>query len=178
MTVRRRRVSLNREHALWQMIRRTDRVIYKARQKELDRYAISAEVASCLFTILRLGRRATPAEISRQLFLERNSVSEQLNRMEKDGLIRKAKDLDRRNSVRVEVTDAGYQMYLQSARRRSTKRIISVLTTEEQEKLWSLLARLRDGALQQLRTKDARLYPPSSLEEWETDPKGLKPPSQ
>jgi DNA-binding MarR family transcriptional regulator len=148
------------------MMRRTDRVIYKARQKELDKYGISAEVAAALFAILRLGRKATPAEIARQLFLERHSISEQLMRMEKDGLIRKAKDLDRKNSIRVEVTDKGYEAYLQSAKRRSTKKIMSQLTDEEQEQLWALLARLRDAALLQLRTRILSLYPPSSMEEW------------
>ena len=170
MAVRRRRVSIGKEHALWQMIRRTDRVIYKARQKELDRYGISADTASALFTVLRLGNQATPAEIARQLFLERNSVSEQLTRMEKDGLISKSRDLARRNAVRIEVTDKGYAAYLQSAKRRATKKIMSLLTTDEQEQLWSLLARLRDGALRQLRAKSQTLYPPSSMKEWALRP--------
>ncbi|OGO36699.1 MAG: hypothetical protein A2147_03450 [Chloroflexi bacterium RBG_16_57_8] len=155
-------VSIDRAHALFQMLRRTDRIIHKARQKELDRYGISAEVAAVLFTVLRLGRQATPANIARQLFLERHSVSEQLIRMEKDGLIQRVKDLERKNYVRVVLTQKGYDQYRKSARRRSTKTIMAVLTPEEQEQMWLLLARVRDKALKNLGVRGVETYPPST----------------
>lgn len=155
-------VTIDRSHALFQMLRRTDRVIHKARQRELDRYGISAEVAAVLFTVLRLGRGATPANIARQLFLERHSVSEQLIRMEKDSLIQRVKDLERKNYVRIVLTQKGYDQYRKSARRRSTKTIMAALTAEEQEQLWVLLARLRDKALKHLGVRGVETYPPST----------------
>jgi DNA-binding MarR family transcriptional regulator len=157
-------VSIDRAHALFQLLRRTDRVIHKARQRELDRYDISAEVAAVLFTVLRLGRSATPANIARQLFLERHSVSEQLIRMEKDALIQRVKDLERKNYVRVVLTEKGYDQYRKSARRRSTRSIMAVLTPAEQEQLWLLLSRVREKALKHLGVRGVETYPPSSPE--------------
>ena len=154
--------SIDRVHALFQMLRRTDRVIHKARQKELDRYGISAEVAAVLFTVLRLGRQATPANIARALFLERHTVSEQLIRMDKDGLIQRVKDLERKNYVRVVLTEKGYDQYRKSSRRRATRSILAALTTEEQEQLWFLLAKVRDKAFKHLGVRGTEAYPPST----------------
>jgi len=154
-------MSISMEHALWQMLRRTDRVIYKARQRELDRYGISTEAAAVLFTVQRLGRRAIPALIARQLFLERPSVSELLDRMEKDGLLQRVKDLERKNYVRIVLTAQGFEAYRKSARRRSTRRIMSVLSRDEQELMWAMLARVRTTALTELGIKTADIYPPS-----------------
>ena len=155
-------VSIDRVHALFQLLRRTDRVIHKARQRELDRYGVSAEVAAVLFTVLRLGRQATPANIARALFLERHTVSEQLIRMDKDGLIQRVKDLERKNYVRVVLTEKGYDQYRKSARRRSTRSILAVLTPEEQEQLWLLLAKVRDKSLKHLGVRAPETYPPSA----------------
>jgi len=155
-------VSIDKGHALWQMLRRTDRIIYRARQRELDRYGISAETALVLFTVLRLGRRATPAVIARQLFLERHSVSEQLIRMEKEGYLQRVKDLERKNYVRIVLTQKGYEAYRKSSRRRSTRAIMAALNTEEQEQMWALLARIRAKALSQMGMKATiDIYPPS-----------------
>ena len=156
---------IDRGHALFQMLRRTDRVMYKARQKELDRYHMTAEAAAVLLCVLRLGDRATPGAISRMLFLERNSISEHLARMEKEGLVNKVKDLDRKNLVRVRITSKGAEAYRKSARRRSTRQIMSVLTPEDQKLMWLLLSRLQVKALKHLRAKDSGIYPPMDPEQ-------------
>ena len=77
----------------------------RARQKELDRYGISAAQAAVLFIIQAIGEKATPAEITRWLFREPHSVSGMLSRMEKQGLVRKVKDLDGKNLVRIAMTE-------------------------------------------------------------------------
>ena len=114
-----------------------------------------------LFTVLRLKGQATPAAISRQLFWELHSVSEQLTRMEAKGLIRKVRDLGRRNLIRAEVTEKGVKVYHKSSRRRSRREIMSVLTKEEQLQLWELLAKLREKALHELGVPGSDPFPPS-----------------
>ncbi|OGO40449.1 MAG: hypothetical protein A2147_08765 [Chloroflexi bacterium RBG_16_57_8] len=146
----RARAYLTFTHALWQAFTRTHHVISKVRQKELRRYAMTVEEAAVLFTVLRLKGQATPAAISRQLFWELHSVSEQLTRMEAKGLVRKVRDLGRRNLIRAEVTEKGVEIYRRSSRRRSAREIMSVLTKEEQLQLWALLAKLRAKALHEL----------------------------
>jgi DNA-binding MarR family transcriptional regulator len=152
-------------YALWQLLRRTTRLIYKTRQKELDKYGISADKSSVLFTILRQGGSATPGAIARELFLEYHSVSEQLFRMEKDGLIRRLRETDGRSRVRVLLTKKGYSAYQKSARRKSIGKVFSVLSEEERKELWSMLAKLRETTMKQLKMESTSIYPPSREEE-------------
>ena len=146
---------------LWQIMARTDHIVAKLRQKELRRYGINMNEAIVLFTVLRLKRNATPANISRQLFWEPHTVSEQLKSMERKGLIKKVRDLGRQNLFRVEVTEKGLEAYRQSARRKSTRETMSILTKEEQLQLWALLARIREKAMERLGIHMSDPFPPS-----------------
>jgi DNA-binding MarR family transcriptional regulator len=81
--------------------------------------------------------------------------------MEKDDLIRRVKDLERRNYVRIELTTKGKDALQRSSKQRSTRPIISVLTEAGQEDMWILIAKLRDRAIKRLGLKNTILYPPS-----------------
>ena len=155
------RLRLTLNDGLWQMLARTDHIVTKLRQKELRQYGINMNEAIVLFTALRLKRLATPANLSRQLFWEPHTVSEQLKSMEKKGLIRKVRDLDRHNLIRVEVTGRGLEAYRHSARRKSTREIMSVLAKEEQRQLWVLLAKIRERAMQKIESRLSDPFPPS-----------------
>lgn len=132
---------------LWALLIQTRDAMFKARQKELDQYKISAAASIALSVIQSIGSRATPAEISRRLSREPHSTSGLLNRMEKKGLIKKVKDLDRKNMIRVVITDKGYEAYYQSMRQESIHMIISSLSEEECQQLRSLLRTVRNEAL-------------------------------
>ena len=151
-------------HGLWQLLMRTYQVIFRARQKELNKYGISTRASGVLFTALRY-KLATPSLIAKQLVLEPQSVSEQLKRMENDGLIRRLKDLHKKNLIRVEVTDKGREVYRMAAKRETTRRIMSVLTSEEQRELWRILCKLRKGAMNELGMDDSDHYPPENPDE-------------
>ena len=155
------RVYLTFGDGLWQMLARTDHIITKLRQKELRQYGINMNDAVVLFTVVRLKRLATPANMSRQLFWEPHTVSEQLKSMEKKGLVRKVRDLERQNLIRVEATEKGLEAYRESARRKSTREIMSVLTKEDQVQLWTLLAKIRERAMQKAGLHLADPFPPS-----------------
>ena len=76
-------------YRLWQMISNTTHVISKARQKELYSDGISMYSSGILDAISRLGEKATPIALSKESSRERHSISEQISRMEREGLIRK-----------------------------------------------------------------------------------------
>ena len=106
-------IPVDRDYNLWVLLAHTRQAMFRARQKELREYNISARHAAVLFAIESIGDETTPAEISRWLFREQHSVFEVLRRMEKQGLIRKTKDLDRKNQVRVQLTEKGRETYYQ-----------------------------------------------------------------
>ena len=152
--------SLSINFTLWQLLHRSFGAVNKVRQKELDLYGITMRQSAVLGAVLRSGEQETPTELAKQLFLEINTISEQLKRMEADGLIRKVKDLNRKNLVRIEVTEKGRKLYRKTLNRKSIDYIMSVLTEEEKLELWSILVKLRGQAVKKLGIKNLALYPP------------------
>jgi DNA-binding MarR family transcriptional regulator len=93
----------------------------------------------------------TPAMLSRWLFREPHTVSAILDRMEKQGLIKKVKDLPRKNIVRVTLTEKGEEAYAQSSKTKSIRNIMSCLSPEERDTLRGYMERLRDEAIEAYR---------------------------
>ena len=143
----------DQDYDLWVLLRNTTDTILRVRFKELGQLGVLGRQAALLLIIRlieREGGKATPAEISRWLFREPHTISETLNRMGKDGLIKKIKDLDRKNLVRVVITEKGQQYYEKSTRRQSIHKMLSCLTREERQQLRSVLEKLRGGGLKEL----------------------------
>jgi len=141
---------LGEDYRLWVLLHQTTDAVLKARGKELGQSGISFIEAGVLVTLHTIGEKATPAEIARRLFREPHSVSGLLNRMEKRGLVRKTKDLDRKNLVRVSITEKGQQAYDKSIKGESICKIISSLSEDEQQQLRSYLEKLRNKAFKEL----------------------------
>jgi len=145
------KVSLtDQDYELWWFMLQASRAMHKARNRELSQYNLTRAQAAILVVVQAIGYRATPADITRFLLREPHSVSGLLKRMEKDGLVRKVKDLERKNMVRVELTEKGLQAYHQSTKRDSIHRIVSCLSKEDRQKLSACLMRLRDKSLEEL----------------------------
>ena len=163
--------STNFYFALWQLVARTTYIMGRARQRELNQFGMTSRNSAVLCTIMRLGNNATLSNIAQQLVLEVHSMSAQLKRMEKDGLIERISDHRKRNRMRIVVTDKGYELFIKGMERRTINSMMSVLTEEEQRNLWVIMAKLREQSMLELGKANQSLYPPS-------DPAELPPPSQ
>ncbi len=150
----------DQDYNLWVLLARTREAMFKARRKELDRYNIPPRQAAVLFVIEAIGDKAIPAEISRWLARESHSVSELLGRMEKQGLVQRIKDLDRKNLVRVVLTEKGRKAYYQVMKRESIHKIMSVLSEEQRQQLRSCLQTLGNAALKELEIAREMPFPP------------------
>ena len=100
-----------------------------------------------LFVVQALGNKATPAALSRHIIRQPHTVSALVDRMARRGLVKKVKDLDRKNLVRVVMTEKGKKTYELSTKRGPIHRIMSTLNEEEKkdfrEYLEKLLAKAR-----------------------------------
>jgi len=143
----------DKDYNLWLLLIITRRLMYKARQRELNQYGITPPQAGILHVIENIGNKVTPAEISRQTLREPHTVSVLIDSMSKKGLVKKVKDLNKKNLVRVAITEKGKQAYYQSTKRDSVHEIMSSLSEEERQQLNRCLNKLQDKALQVL-------YPP------------------
>ena len=118
-------------------------------------------LAFCHF-IHFLGDMATPAEISRWLLREPHMISALLNKLEEQGLIKKARDSSRKNIIRLSLTERGYDAYHKTLPRKSMHKIISCLSEEKQRQLWSYLERLRAKALENVEADIKPPFPPQN----------------
>ena len=159
-------ISVNDRQAVWQLMSRTTDAIRKVRDRELEQHGISARASAVLFTALRQGPEATPASVSQELILQPHTVSEQLMRLEKEGLLRRLNDTKRKNIVRIRVTQKGWELYRKTAVRRSSAIIMGTLNAEERRVLWAFMARLRSAAARRLNVDTKNLYPPSDQTEF------------
>ena len=139
--------SPNDDYELWTLLLLTTRLLLKAREGELKEYGISTPQSAAMNAIQTIGDECTPAKVSRRLLKESHTVSGLLCRMEKQGLVKKNKDLDKKNLVRVSLTESGEQVYNQTIKRESIHRIMSSLSEKERQQFNSYLERLRDEAL-------------------------------
>ena len=139
---------------LWTVLHQARDAIFKFREKELQKIGISTAIAEVLFTIEDIGYRATPTEISSHLVREFHSVSSILSRMEKKGLVKKVNDLERKNLVRIYITDKGKQVYHEARKRESILNILSCLSETEVKQLALPLKKLRDEAIKSLGTEN------------------------
>jgi len=145
------------DYGLWLLLILVRDAIRRARQEELRQFGITVSQAGVLFHVLTLGDRATPAEIARCLFKKPHGISTLVSRMEKEGLVRKVKDLDRKNLIRVEMTDKGQQAQRHAVKRSVIHHIMSSLSEEERQQLSSCLKKLLGRAFGELGLKEKKV---------------------
>ncbi len=140
-------------YRLWLLLSQTRSAIFKARHKKLGRY-VHFNQAAALLTIWALEGQATPAVLSRHLFLEPHSASELIIRMEKKGMVTKNKDKVRGNIVRLSITEKGRKLCAQAVQVDFIRSIMSSLTQAQREQLWSSLHILFSRSLKELGIED------------------------
>lgn len=132
---------------LWLLLTHARYAIFRAREKELQRYGVSPEQVGLLFVVQALGNKATPAALARHIIRQPHTVSALVDRMARRGLVKKVKDLDRKNLVRVVMTEKGKKTYDISTKRGPIHRIFATMTEEEKKvfrvQLEKLLAKAR-----------------------------------
>jgi len=137
----------------WVRLSQARNTIFKARNKELRLYNITAVQGAILFainTIKATEGEVTIVKISNWLVREHHTVSGIINRMINKGLVSKIKGSGIKKGANVILTEKGEQVYRQSLKRESIHEIMSCLSEEERQQLDSSLEKLRDKALKTL----------------------------
>jgi DNA-binding MarR family transcriptional regulator len=124
------------------LIGRARHLMLNARQKELSPYHLSSRQAYILFLLYHLGQRATLATLAKDGDREINTISLQMTTLEKDGLVKKIREVPKSRLLRFELTEKGLDIYNKSKNRKVDKAIMSTLSKEEREQLISLLKKI------------------------------------
>ena len=130
-------------YLLFHLLRQAADAMHRSREIELKKYNLSPEQAGALVCIYSLGNKATPAELSRWLFRERNTVTILLKRMYKLGLVKKRQDTKRKNIIRLSLTKKGLEAYKHAIEFEAFRSIMNILPERKHKQLWSLLETIR-----------------------------------
>lgn len=144
---------------LMALLDQTSDIVLRIRARELAPAGISAIEAAALFALANARQATTPAEISRWTLRESHSTSKLLQRMEAKGLVTRSSDLERRNLVRVAMTDEGRKAYEHSLKRETVPDAMTCLVPSEREQLDVLLRKLLQASLTELGIKRDIPYP-------------------
>lgn len=145
--------SLDRDRQLWKLLSETYHTMWRAREKELDTAGISMIQSGVLLLVSNSEEPVTPAVLSRFLYREPHTISGLLTRMEKQGLVKRMKDLKRKNQVRIVLTEKGKKAYERQNKTGVTNKIMLALTPEERANFASSLDKLKKAALKELRAQ-------------------------
>lgn len=116
---------------IWILPHQAKDALFKAREKELSKYSITAMEARSLLIIKSIGDKATPAEISRWIFRGHHTVAALLSRMEKKKLITKTHYSGRKTRSVIGLTEKGQKALRQSLKRDYIHEVLSALSDKD-----------------------------------------------
>jgi DNA-binding MarR family transcriptional regulator len=120
----------------WIKYLRTGDIINNIIQKLMKKYNISYEKFRILYWLLTLKQAPTPAELTRCLVRDASSITILLKKMEAEGLITREKDDNRKNQVRIFLTDTGRKLECEIEARLTTEpQIFSILSDVQGQQL-------------------------------------------
>lgn len=144
-------IKADREYTLVAQITQVADILVKVRERELLPQNLSATAASILFLVDVMGEGVTPARITRMMLREPHSTSGILMRMEVHGLIKRTKDMERKNLIRITMTAKGEKALKQAMKLDGTARVLARLTASQQKELKAILAVLKEAGVKELR---------------------------
>jgi DNA-binding MarR family transcriptional regulator len=116
---------------------------------ELKRHEVSLIRFNIMSTLFKNGGEMTPSEIAENVFREKNSVTAVINTMERQGVVRREPSTDDRRSVKVVITDKGWNEAnrLNPIAQELSRRTLSCMDKKQVEDLVEIMRTLRESLL-------------------------------
>jgi DNA-binding MarR family transcriptional regulator len=143
-------IKADKDYTLLTQLLQVADIFVKVRERELLPQNLSATSAAILFLVEAMGKDVTPAKISRMLLREPHSVSGILMRMEKGGLLKRTKNMERKNLIRITLTAKGETALKQAMKKEGVKHVLSKLTEDQRKQLKNSLAILKEAGMKEL----------------------------
>jgi DNA-binding MarR family transcriptional regulator len=156
----------DKEYDIWILLSRVYHLIAMLRKLELSKYNILPVQSYILFIIKALGNETTPSKISEYVYQQRSSISDILNRMVKQGLIRKTNKSGGKKRVIVTLTPKGEKALSLSRNREYLHKVMSSLNEDKKQQLESSMEILRDSAINELSITQKTIMRPSQISKY------------
>jgi len=156
----------DKEYDIWILLSRVYHLIAMLRKLELSKFDILPVQSYILFVIKALGDDTTPSRVSEYVYQQRSSISDILNRMVKQGLIKKTSTSGSKKRVIVTLTEKGEKALALSKQRKYLHRVMSAIPDEKKQLLESGLELLRDSAVNELSITQKTILRPSQISKY------------
>lgn len=143
-------IKADKDYTLLTQLLQVADIFVKVRERELLPQNLSATSAAILFLVEAMGKDVTPAKISRMLLREPHSISGILMRMEKQGLLKRTKNMERKNLIRITLTTKGESALKQAMKKDGAKHVLSKLSEEQRRQLKQSLLALKEAGMKEL----------------------------
>ena len=155
MTEKKSRVDspTDEEFQLWRLLDHTRFMIARSREMELAQFGLTPEQAYILDILHQNDGSTTINEIVNSTLRQHHSISTQINRMAKQGLVNKIQNTDDRRKYKILLTEKGLELF-KEVTRDSIKQTFSYLSDEDKMELIVLLTLLNERAFSMLASRE------------------------
>ncbi len=136
----------------WNTFNQAYWVVIRVAEAEMRALGLTMIQAAVLYWVKISREPPTPADLARLLFRRPHTVSDLLDRMEKQGLVRRKRDSKRRNVSRILLTEKGERAFQRQKEAGAVARILSQLTPKESETVEAALEKLLKKAIEELKS--------------------------
>ena len=117
--------------------------LQRARELELGQIGLTIPQAGVLYFLKASKEPLMPMKLSRLMNRQPHTVSALLTRMEAQGLVKRTKDLHRKDLVRVSLTKKGEEAFKRQKAQKTARNATSCLSKKELEALNATCGKLR-----------------------------------
>jgi len=149
----------------WMRLSQASDAVEKVLEKDLDKHDSTTTQVGYLSILDACTGSVTPGRLANYMFREQHSVSAQLSRMWRNGLVRKTRSKADQRVVSIKMTPKGEKQLAETKQvgiGQAQELLASALSGQELGQLDKLLKKVRDTALDRLEQKAERL--PSSFD--------------
>jgi DNA-binding MarR family transcriptional regulator len=144
-------MDLNENEIAWWEMSVTSLILQRAWAMELAQVGVTLPQALVLIMVGGTTEPMTPMKLSKLLHREPHTISALLSRMEVQGLVKKERNLERGNWVRVTLTKKGKQAYERVILARRVRNTTECLSKQELDTLNKMNRKLRAKGIEMLR---------------------------
>jgi DNA-binding MarR family transcriptional regulator len=127
-------------------------VLARYLEVELRRHDATLIRFNIMSTLFKNGGEMTPSEIAESVFREKNTITAALNTLEGEGVVQRMPSPDDRRSVKVVITDKGWNVanQLSPIVQELSRDALGCLDKEQEEQLVTIMRNLREDLLPRL----------------------------
>lgn len=140
----------------WSLLQLTNDSTVKCAESAFAKVKLTPQQFAVLAAIKNIGDPVLPTDVAKWLDRNTNTITLIIDRMEKDGLVSRVRDLKDRRALRLLISPRGQKLYDQAVKpaRELPKAILSVLSAEELKTLIQTLEKIRQKTFEYRNIED------------------------